>query len=297
VRVGGFALGEHIEWWAKFYQFSSNSTLLFWVPNHALPGWIAASWLVKHWNRRTTASIGGTLAAALPLWAPLVAIGLAPFAAMWLAKNMRQLGVIAKSRQGFTVCCGLCVGLVCARWITADSAGIPFGYTFDSFAVHASFVRWLTFSALEWGVLTALVWKYCDRSLMAPVVVSLLALPLFKFGGFNDLAMRASIVPLAILWWSVSLAIDESYRSSIRRLVPIAAVIGLGVITPVQEMVRALSEPQWKPDLAKTLPQSLAVDAAPHYFAQQARIPSFIRQVAPPITRSKALPVSDPHAP
>lgn len=27
----------HIQWWAMLFQYSSNSTLLFWVPNHTLP--------------------------------------------------------------------------------------------------------------------------------------------------------------------------------------------------------------------------------------------------------------------
>ena len=31
----------HIEWWARFYQFSSFTTQLFWVFNQAVPAWIA----------------------------------------------------------------------------------------------------------------------------------------------------------------------------------------------------------------------------------------------------------------
>lgn len=30
-------VGEHIEWWAPWLQYSSQTTLLFWAPNHALP--------------------------------------------------------------------------------------------------------------------------------------------------------------------------------------------------------------------------------------------------------------------
>ncbi len=49
VLRGGFGLAahlrpvDHLEWWATRFQYSSHTTQLFWVPNHALPGWIATS--------------------------------------------------------------------------------------------------------------------------------------------------------------------------------------------------------------------------------------------------------------
>lgn len=38
----------HIEWWSSIISISSNTTLLFWVPQHALPTWI--SLLVFYFN-------------------------------------------------------------------------------------------------------------------------------------------------------------------------------------------------------------------------------------------------------
>ena len=36
---------EHIEWWSKLYQFSSNTTQLFWVFNQAIPTWLVITFL------------------------------------------------------------------------------------------------------------------------------------------------------------------------------------------------------------------------------------------------------------
>jgi hypothetical protein len=40
LRPSNLINGGHIEWWAERYQFSCNTTLLHWVPQHALPSWI-----------------------------------------------------------------------------------------------------------------------------------------------------------------------------------------------------------------------------------------------------------------
>jgi hypothetical protein len=37
----------HLEWWAGTYQYSSMTTQLFWVPNHALPGWLMIGLLYR----------------------------------------------------------------------------------------------------------------------------------------------------------------------------------------------------------------------------------------------------------
>ncbi|MEP6501971.1 MAG: hypothetical protein ABJD97_01465, partial [Betaproteobacteria bacterium] len=73
------AANFHLEWWAKFAQYSSNSTLLFWVPNHALPAWLGTMLILRLWRQPELARIAPLMAVVIPLWAPLAAIGLAPF--------------------------------------------------------------------------------------------------------------------------------------------------------------------------------------------------------------------------
>src|SRR6202050_5096800 len=38
---------RHLEWWAGSYQYSSMTTQLFWVPNHALGGWLMIGMLCR----------------------------------------------------------------------------------------------------------------------------------------------------------------------------------------------------------------------------------------------------------
>jgi hypothetical protein len=81
---------QHIEWWAGGMQYSSNSTLLFWVPNHGLPGWIAGAWL---WRLRDDPRFLARLPLLfLPvmLWSPLVAVGLLPLAVVAALRHWRD---------------------------------------------------------------------------------------------------------------------------------------------------------------------------------------------------------------
>lgn len=63
----------HIEWWNLDYQFSSNTTCLFWVYNQAVPAWIATLLFLNEKNNKLYALI---ISCAL-LSAPLPCVGLA----------------------------------------------------------------------------------------------------------------------------------------------------------------------------------------------------------------------------
>ncbi len=48
---GPAALTGDVGWWAGFFQYSATTTQAFWVPNHAIPGWLLAGLLLE-WDRR-----------------------------------------------------------------------------------------------------------------------------------------------------------------------------------------------------------------------------------------------------
>jgi membrane-bound metal-dependent hydrolase YbcI (DUF457 family) len=71
---------QHIEWWAGGMQYSSNSTLLFWVPNHGLPGLDRGAWLWRFRDDPRFLARLPMLFLPVMLWSPLVAVGLLPLA-------------------------------------------------------------------------------------------------------------------------------------------------------------------------------------------------------------------------
>ena len=234
-------LGQHIEWWAQFVQYSSNSTLMFWVPNHALPAWLGIVLVLRHWRQPELARITPLLAAAIPLWSPLSAVGLAPF--FIAALDWRRDG-----RQLFSIRCGLpfiAIGLVIARYITMDTQSLPHGWAIDAFRRPADF--WLFYSAfclLEFGLLALVLvpLRAFDRRLGIALVI-LLLLPFYRFGPGNDLPMRSSIPALVVLAFATVRPLADGGRSVWRYA--LMAVLGVGAIGAAQEPERAFLLPRW----------------------------------------------------
>ncbi len=77
-------IAKHLEWWAGSYQYSSMTTQLFWVPNHALASWLLIGLMSRNTRCSAADAMLPILLAAAALWSPLSAVGLVPFA-LWKA--------------------------------------------------------------------------------------------------------------------------------------------------------------------------------------------------------------------
>ena len=234
-------VGQHIEWWANFAQYSSNSTLLFWVPNHALPGWLGTMLLLRHWRKPELARVTPLLFATIPLWAPLPALGLVPFFLFGL--DWRRDYKILFSIQGLLP--WLALALVVARYITLDSGAIPRGWAPTYFVDLETFgVVYALFCLMEFGVLALVLARL--RVYDVPLKISvafLLVLPFYRFGQGNDLVMRASIPALTILALATVRPLAEHARAGWRYA--LIAVLVLGAAGAAQEPLRALIMPRW----------------------------------------------------
>ena len=232
----GVQFGTHIEWWAKLFldgstiQYSSQTTQLFWVPNHCLPGWLVAAVAWRHRQRGMAVAPAALLLLATVFWAPLVAVGAAPllFWCVWRALGWRQL---ALHSLHWPVLLLLPCGLLVARFLTMGVAPVGAGQA------SAQFIDAVFFSLLEWGLLA---WAVLARGERAPLLLlallELLLLPFLHYGDANDLVMRGSIPGLAILM----MATIETWQStpSARRMA-IAVLLLIGAVTPLLEFERA----------------------------------------------------------
>jgi hypothetical protein len=235
------ALGQHIEWWASFAQYSSNSTLMFWVPNHALPAWLGLLLALRHWRTRELARMALMLAAAISLWSPLSAAGLVPFFLAGLNWR-RDLGAVLAVRAGLPF---LALAALVARYITLDTQAIASGWSMDMFPNSRMFWSYYgTFCMLEFGVIALLLaWLRAFDLTVGVAVLVLAALPFYHLGGGNDLVMRSSIPALAVLAMAWVRPLAASDRTLARVL--LGLVLAIGALGAAQEPARALLKPQW----------------------------------------------------
>ena len=194
---------QHLEWWAGRYQYSSMTTQLFWVPNHALGGWLLD---------RTAVTRGARHVARIPAADRRRRRSRSGHRLRRSASSPSCFG--SGSREGAstrgsfsTPAYGqpaLAVGLAVAAYLTLDAGRIPKGWTVGTggagtAAIATDLSRQAAFFLLEAGFIGFAILAIRRSSAVVLALVILALLPLGKFGAANDLVMRASIPSLAVL--------------------------------------------------------------------------------------------------
>jgi len=271
-RYGEPTLGEHIEGWGRGIQYSSNTTLLFWVPNHALPSWLVTAFIIRHWRHTTLARTAPLLLTVVPLWSPLAAIGLLPFFLLGLAwRRDSRLLFSLRTCLPFAP-----LALVMAQYLGMDASSVPHGWQMEvfPFMFFDVFALWYAlFCMLEFGFLVLLLLGILRISWPLGIAVCVLFfLPFYHYGPNNDLAMRSSIPSLMVLSLASVKALLQSSHAFIRAA--LACVLIIGALGALQEPARALLEPRWQAR-NQYLPEAIRAENpraknifAPHYFAR-----------------------------
>ncbi len=233
-------LSEHIEWWAGLFQYSSFTTCLFWVFNQTIAPWLIIMMLVTQKRVQDMAVLG----VLCFFYAPLPAIGLFPFLALWgiqaLKKEENWMSFIKKALSAQNIVATLiCLPLFFAflsvnQTIQEEQNGLRWALTYP-WAVKMYFV----FLLLEGGILIALLSKSFYKNVTFYVMTALFILiPLLRIGtASNDFAMRVSIPALFILMLFTGIALTDKNVSGIRKILIIICLL-IGAVTPTIEFYR-----------------------------------------------------------
>lgn len=240
---------DHIELYASrddaSLQYSSHLTQLFWVPQHALAGWLCAV-LFLLWKARII-RVGVFLAAlpAVAIWSPLPVIGAMPFAIWASARSLvnKQIGVV-------DVLLPLTAAFVCiptAAYLLAagDSVGTEF---YRPWLVHYAMlqaVEVLPFLAAVFVISLSARFRH-GASTFWIVAACLIIIPFIKVGPGIDFMMRASGPAMAVLAVLSADALNDAFgdtRAKVKRAmgIALAAALAIGAVTPLLEVRRAIA--------------------------------------------------------
>ncbi|MGG5824052.1 hypothetical protein [Falsiroseomonas sp. HW251] len=232
---------DHIEAWARYFQYSSMVTQIFWVPNHAAPAWAFAC-VYMMWCRSEVRI--GLLLALVPLfafWSPLSAIGTLPFAFYAGLKSLK----VQRFTFGDAIITAIAgaISLPALYYQQLGATQIDHGFTYN---LPYFWLFYAVFLILELLPLLVLI-AYLDRraandpTLMIAIFI-LVLIPLYRLGGANDFAMRSSIPALAIMAiiaGSASVRFCEQGVFRVRMILPLV-VLSIGSITGLIEIRRSL---------------------------------------------------------
>ncbi len=184
--------------WNPYFQYSGSLVQMFWVPNHALPGWWLAALMILQARRQIDrATIGATIGAAM-FWSPLAILPAVAWVALQALLSLRES---LTSRRLWTLGAVAPCFLPAAYYMVVGAGSIEHGVaaTKPMFAViYLVFV----IAALAPAAYVLAYHEHLRPDLRRPLVFSvvvLLLLPMFSFGPSNDLVMRGSIPALAVL--------------------------------------------------------------------------------------------------
>lgn len=254
----------HIERWAGIFEYTSNTSQLYWVFNQALPVWLIMMLLLNCRNGRNAAFLGSMTFC----YSPFATIGIIPYVAYFMMKKdegentiidtdrdkrsvLSQIReafwtALARLKQNLTLQNILMPGillLVYAPFYTSNKENLAIrGWVFNLVPMerHLILMNYLLFVILEVGVFFVLVFKDMKRASKGLLVITILELsliPFYKMSTTNDFVMRASIPALFLLMIMMFLQL-LSRKGPSRLLVIIVLTIGL--YTPITEINRSV---------------------------------------------------------
>jgi hypothetical protein len=261
----------HLEWWAGKFQYSSMTTQLFWVPNHALGGWLAVGLLARNQRSDSLNSMLPAVVVALSLWSPLTALGLVPFVLLRVGADSVRAGSLSLFHPRLWAPAAL-VGFVISGYLLLDPSRIPKGLSLGERggSPMMDLLQQAQFFLLEAGFIGAAILSIRRSTEIALALLILAFLPLIYLGPANDLVMRASIPSLAVLaiGGCIALVGGASDKSTARKKVVLVALLMIGAVTPIAEIARAIFLPAWPINMSATLIGANCGGFAPHYVAR-----------------------------
>jgi hypothetical protein len=262
----------HLEWWAGTYQYSSMTTQLFWVPNHALGGWLMIGLLYRDNRFTQLETILPILVVAAALWSPLTVIGLVPFVLWKVGARILRTHSLSLLRPNVWAP-ALAVGLVVAAYLVLDPGRIQKGLALanDSAGdVTMDLLRQAQFFLLEAGIIGIAILAIRRSHDVMLALLILAVLPFAYLGPGNDLVMRASIPSLTVLTIGSCLALIEKTADDrgLRKKMLLGGLLVLGAVTPIAEFARATMLPAWPINMRTTLIGANCGNFAPHYVAR-----------------------------
>jgi len=244
--VGGLDLVgsgiSHInnEFWAVYFQYSSNTTLLYWVPQHAIAAWLIIG-LINDvlFDLSNIKYIGMAISSSI-IWSPFGVIGVVPFFLFIILKNLlpSSRSYILSRESILLNVLSVWIGITHLLFIGANRFKFPIGFIWQTVEDQGQLAKYLVaFWVFEFALLGALVilllllgiyfsrwtndqspkknqswlnWKgrLAHEFGILPGqiyqfligLVVLFCLPLVKMGIYNDFVMRASIPSLFVFW-------------------------------------------------------------------------------------------------
>ena len=268
----------HVEMWAYYFEYSSNTTLIYWVPQHTIASWLITGMIVDAlYNKRDMKWLGMVIVAGI-IWSPFGIVGIAPFLLLtlfvYLSPQNQKYLLNWKSIMFNTLSIG--IGAVYLLYLASNQFKFPIGFIWQYSENYVSLtLRTIIFLSLEFALLGFLTLLLIISGVLGTNILSLpkrnwptlleqefgitpmqiylfltslgvlVILPIFRMGIYNDLVMRSSITSLFIFWAFIAKVVTDASAQIKKRFnllyALISIILTLGFFTSFSEIARSVA--------------------------------------------------------
>jgi hypothetical protein len=250
---------NQLDWWAVVGKYPNHLTSVMWAPHHAIAAWIGAGVVLAMARQRTLRWVVPAIAFS-GLISPFVAIGLVPLTLYAVVARgpenaLDRLRCMATPQSALATVATLpVIAYFAGRVATlpapyADTVISGFAITnpIGPFGPGRALLAYGLLVVLEVLVFVVLVRRTPvmrhaqSRLLLVVITTALVIFPLYRYGAWSDLALRAVVPSMFALAVLVSRAVLTMPRSSTTRKA-ILLVLAVGLMAPLSEAARALTD-------------------------------------------------------
>ena len=240
-----------LEWnwqYSMKVQFPAHATAFNYVPQHLIPAMMATALLLR-WNRLPQLpAVVGLMLVSIPLWSTFVALGFLPLLIVILWRTLRQ----GQSESFITPANLIAISALAPTLLYLFSGTVSFTQSWLwNLHTPAQLLLWLpSFYLFQFGALAAVLLGFWPQlrgeGMVLAALAGLLLLPLYSYGLYNDLAMRACMPLLMVLCFSALSAMAHP-EAKPRARAALVSVLLIGACTAVFEAALSIrvSTPGW----------------------------------------------------
>jgi hypothetical protein len=227
----------HVEWWAKYFQYSSNTTQLYWVFNSSLPIWLITCILIILPKNKYKAAWGALSFAYSPF--ATVSMVFIVLSAMFNTKSEKLSNKIKEIFSVINIVTSLFMLIVLGSYylqVNIEGTSID-GWIFDVYPEQKLFTVYLLFLMVEVGLYFIVIgFKAHEERFYWVTLIGLILTPFIKIGRYNDWSLK---VPLPLLFLLMIIVVRRYYIEDIKiKKYAILTVLFLGYMTSTAELQR-----------------------------------------------------------
>ena len=246
ISLGPVDMGVNPHWHLDI-KYLSHMAGLIWAPQHFIAGGLYALLLIQLRRHGRFLAVSGVVVGSCLFWSPFVAVGLLPLVVVLLIENG-----IRPFLRWQNLFLALPVVVLILTYLSSGSEGIRRNWLWENTALDYVVRSLPAFYLIEFLLLATLLVllrpKLLREPFFAACLLTLLLLPWYSFGRYNDLVMRGLIPALVLLSYFTARSIFCHWPDAIQRgwdtrrvvlSILIAVVLSIGAFGGVVNLTRA----------------------------------------------------------